>query len=108
MLLRHRKCHAGKQQSCLELPGDGSWLPAGKERPARASNDGVKIKPQTSRFFKSPKKQGKMFLLSSCSASSELKASSECHLGAVWPRQSIFTGENGMLKGKVEQKRKRY
>lgn len=49
-----------------------------------------------------------MFLLSSCSASSELKESSECHLGAVWPRRSIFTGENGMLKGKVEQKRKRY
>lgn len=39
-----------------------------------------------------------MFLLSSCN-SSELKASSECHLGAVWPRQSIFTGENGILKG---------
>lgn len=49
-----------------------------------------------------------MFLLPSCKASSELKASSECHLGAVWPRQSVFTGENGIWKGKVEQKRKRY
>lgn len=46
-----------------------------------------------------------MFLLSSCKASSELKASSECRLGAVWPRRSIFTGENGILKGNVEKKR---
>lgn len=49
-----------------------------------------------------------MFLLSSCNASSELKASAVSHLGVVWPARVYFYKENGILKGKVDQKRKKY
>lgn len=49
-----------------------------------------------------------MFLLSSCNASSELKVSAVSHLGDVWPPWVYFYKENGILKEKVDQKRKKY
>jgi len=49
-----------------------------------------------------------MLLLTSCNASSELKASAVSHLGAAWPARVYFYKEKHILKGKVDQKRKKH
>lgn len=90
------------------FPETAPGFPLEKKDQQRQATTGLKQSPKPPGFSRAQRSREKCFLLSSCSASSELKASSECHLGAVWPRWSIFTGENGILKGKVEQKRKRY